>query len=537
MLQQNIIRFVFVSATITYVIGLTVDVLQIDSAQYASISREMADSAHWLTIKHRGKDYLDKPPLLFWLSALSFKIFRVHNWSFKLPSWLFTLLGVFATYKLASGMYHQRVGILSAIMLYTCQAYFLFNNDVRTDAILTACVVTSVWLLYEYLQHNRSRYFIGGFIFIALGMMAKGPVALMIPAWTLGFHLLMKKQFKKIFRIQWLAGLAIVGILLIPMCWGLYKQFGMEGIRFFFWKQSFGRITGENVWRNDAGYLYLFYNFLWAFLPWTPIALYAFAEIIYAYAKRLSLPEYISIGGFLITLAALSFSKYKLPHYIFVTLPFAAIFTADVVETQMVRNEKLSRIFRYVQLLYVILCFCLCLLIYFYVFPTNNLWLPTVSFGLLAFACYTYFLKVFEGIVIPVAIASVAVNFMMNAHFYPVLLTYQSGNTAAKTILNEKIPVDRMYYYERSSHALEFYLKRCLPPAWNISETLEHQQANTIWIYSEGNILQRLKEENIKPHKIIEFDNYNVQLLTYRFLNPKTRKSVMQKSYLIEVGK
>jgi 4-amino-4-deoxy-L-arabinose transferase-like glycosyltransferase len=432
-------------------------------------------------------------------------------------------------------MYDRRVGLLSALILFTCQAFFLFNNDVRTDAILTACVITSVWLLYEFLQNDEWKYFIGGFVFIALGMMAKGPVALMIPAWTIGIHLLLKKDFKKLFQLKWLTGIMIVFVLLIPMCWGLYEQFGWKGIEFFFWKQSFGRITGENVWRNDAGYFYLFQNFLWAFLPWTVITMYAVGEILYAYVKRFSLPEYISIGGFLLTFIALSFSKYKLPHYIFVTFPFAAIFTAEVIETQIVRNEKLSRFFRYFQLLFILLSFLFCVVIYFYVFPVENLWLPTVSFILLAFSCYVYFFKIFDGIVIPSAIAMIAVNFMLNTHFYSELLPYQSGNVAARKILEDDIPREQVYFYERSSHALDFYLQRITPPAWDIAETLKQNEGKTIWIYSEGNILQRLKEENIKPRKITEFDNYNIQLLTRKFLNPKTRGEALQKSYLVEL--
>lgn len=157
--SKNILLIVFLSATIVYIAGLFVDVINVDAAQYASISKEMSETGSYLVVKHCGKDYLDKPPLLFWLSALSFKMFGVYNWSYKMPSYLFSLLAVLATYCLASSLYDKRVAVLSAIILYTTQAFFVFNNDVRTDTILASCVITSIWLLYQF-SINGKFYFL-----------------------------------------------------------------------------------------------------------------------------------------------------------------------------------------------------------------------------------------------------------------------------------------------------------------------------------------------------------------------------------------
>jgi len=77
-------------------------------------------------------------------------------------------------------------------------------------------------------------------------------------------------------------------VYLSPMLYGLYEQYDASGgrqtyngfitsgIRFYFWTQSFGRLTGESTWSNDTGPFYFIYTFLWAFLPWSlsfPIAL------------------------------------------------------------------------------------------------------------------------------------------------------------------------------------------------------------------------------------------------------------------------
>jgi hypothetical protein len=69
------------------------DVMEVDASQYAAMSREMLESGNYLQLFDRGQNYLDKPPLLFWVSAMSFKLFGISNFSYKLPSVLFSLLG------------------------------------------------------------------------------------------------------------------------------------------------------------------------------------------------------------------------------------------------------------------------------------------------------------------------------------------------------------------------------------------------------------------------------------------------------------
>src|SRR5215831_10762221 len=107
-------------ATIVYVVGLLVKVMDVDAAQYASISREMLSNHQYLQVLYNRENYLDKPPLLFWLSVLSFKIFGVSTLAYKFPSFLFTLMGVYATYRLTKRFYNEQTALLATLFLYTC---------------------------------------------------------------------------------------------------------------------------------------------------------------------------------------------------------------------------------------------------------------------------------------------------------------------------------------------------------------------------------------------------------------------------------
>src|ERR1700743_2214734 len=136
---------IFAVIIIIYLIGFGIDVMDIDAAQYASMSREMLASGHFLQVYDFGKDYLDKPPFLFWVSALSMKIFGVNNFAYRFPSFLFALLAIFSTFKFASLYYKKEVAVLAATVLASCQALFLINHDVRTDTILMGWVILSIW--------------------------------------------------------------------------------------------------------------------------------------------------------------------------------------------------------------------------------------------------------------------------------------------------------------------------------------------------------------------------------------------------------
>ena len=140
-----------------YVRGLFLDVMDVDASQYASISMEMLQNGQWLQVQHRGADYLDKPPLLFWLSASSFGIFGLSNWAYKLPSLLAACAGVWATYRFALLFYGKKTARHAAFILASCMGLIVICNDVRTDTILLGFGACSVWQLAEYVAFNRWR--------------------------------------------------------------------------------------------------------------------------------------------------------------------------------------------------------------------------------------------------------------------------------------------------------------------------------------------------------------------------------------------
>ncbi|MEJ7588239.1 MAG: hypothetical protein WKI04_11825 [Ferruginibacter sp.] len=136
---------------------------------------------------------------------------------------------------------------------------------------------------------------------------------------------------------------------------GLYRQYDLHpgkivvgktissGLRFFYWTQSFGRITGENPQKENGSLFFLIQNMVWSFLPWILFFLLGlFASLKNIIQQRFSLSdkeEGITVSGFVITYLALVRSQVQLPHYIFVAFPFAAIITANFLYGLLYNNQ------------------------------------------------------------------------------------------------------------------------------------------------------------------------------------------------------
>ena len=81
--ERTLHRYLIFGIILVHFMGLFVDVIENEASQYASIAREMLQDGHWLQVQHRHTPYLDKPPLLFWFSAISFKLLGISNFYVK----------------------------------------------------------------------------------------------------------------------------------------------------------------------------------------------------------------------------------------------------------------------------------------------------------------------------------------------------------------------------------------------------------------------------------------------------------------------
>jgi hypothetical protein len=374
-------------------------------------------------------------------------------------------------------------------------------------------------------------------------MLAKGPIGLMVPALAVLGQVWSDKDWRFLFRPAiWLVGLPFLALLLLPMCVGLYQQYGSEGLYFYFWKQSFGRITGQNEWNNDGGLSFFFvHTYVWTFLPWSIISLPEIWLRIQAWWKQsISIPEGYALAGCLLPVVAMSFSTYKLPHYIFVILPLASILTAASIERLLAQPDHLRRkFFAIVQPVQSGVLWLLLLVLCSWAFPMTAIftWL-WLSIGL-AYCIYLFISKDVTKTIIWIPIITIlTVNLVLYLHLYPALLHFQSTNQAARHYLQHRADLkEKLYSYLVSAHSLDFYTGYRIFEQPDLSTLRWHYVSRPIWVYTTGKGLDSLQLYKQDILEVIPFDQYHISKLTIPFVNPATREATVEKRYLVHFSR
>jgi 4-amino-4-deoxy-L-arabinose transferase-like glycosyltransferase len=534
--------------------ALFISVMDVDASQYASISMEMLQNGEWLQVQHRHADYLDKPPLLFWLSASSFGLFGLHTWAYKLPSLLALGAGVWAVFRFVCLFYPLQVAQHAAWILSACVGFFLLQNDVRTDSLLFGMTACAMWQVADYQLHSRWANLLWAGVLVGLAMLAKGPIGLVVPLVGLGSHVLLTGQWHELRRWQWWLIPAIALVVLAPMCWGLWQQFdlhpdkvingksGVSGLYFFFWEQSFGRVTGENVWQNDTSGFTFLHVYAWAFLPWTVLLVVALGRSAWAIARRqarLHMPEGYAVGALVIVFVALSQSQYKLPHYIFVTLPWAAVLTARITSGHFFSEKKIpyATWLRWTHFGVLVLSTGVAVALAAWVFGTTSVlvWLPVAVAGAAGLWWSRPTLAAPDWLRGGVAVA-ILIGWVLHVHFYPQLLGYQSTSEAGRYLRAQGIPMARVAFVGRSGHALDFYSQHLVNQTFVPEITARFEGQNgPLWLYIDAESRAELDRAGVRYSVVAEWGHFQSAMLTATFLNPATRRSALRPVALVRV--
>jgi 4-amino-4-deoxy-L-arabinose transferase-like glycosyltransferase len=553
-MSQKFYVFSLLAAFVVCVIGmLGIPLIDIDAAQYASMSREMASTGNYLQLYDLGKDYLDKPPLLFWLSSISIQLFGVYDWAYRLPSILCLGLALWSIYRFTLLYYNTLTAQLATLVLASSQAFILMAHDVRCDTMLMGFVMFSIWQLAAWYQSNAWKHFVMAFMGIGLGMLTKGPIAIVVPGVSFAIHFLLQRNWKQFFRWEYIIGIVIVVIILIPMSIGLYTQFDLHpgkiihgvpiksGLRFYYWTQSFGRYTGENVFNEMNHFTFLLENMLWSFLPWVFIFLMALVisikDLIKTGCKLQNDKEFIAAGGFIATYCMLARSQAQLPHYIFVVLPLAAIVTAKGLHTLYYSQGflKLKKVAFYFHGLIFTLLWVATNMIVLFVFTEMPVYVKILA--IIGSVYYLYLLLLYKGQTpkfISLALYTIlGVNFILNTFFYPRLLKYELGVSAAAFINTQKLSKNNIYLYQiDESRALHFYGNHSFERIFDDS-LLKPGQI----LITKATSFPKLQQQF--PGSTILYKNayFGVSMLTLPFLNPATRDKEVTPYFIVTLAK
>src|SRR5579863_991244 len=155
----------------------------VDAVQ-AQIARNMLDSGDWVTARLDGVAYLEKSPLKYWLIALSYKAFGVHDWVARLPVAVSAVLLCWLAFRIGAWAFSVRAGLYAGLTLATCVGLFLFTRIQIPDVTLTATIALAMWSFLRALDPGESRPGVWASVMaaaIGTGLLLKGLIAALFP--------------------------------------------------------------------------------------------------------------------------------------------------------------------------------------------------------------------------------------------------------------------------------------------------------------------------------------------------------------------
>jgi hypothetical protein len=247
----------------------------LDEGGYAEIAREMLVLEDWITPRLNYVRLLDKPPLLYWFTALSFKLFGISELSARLPVAL-SIVGIMALCAiLGRRFFGSLAGFLSAMIFAASAGLVVFETgrqlqpDILFTLFLTAVLAALLFGLYD--PERPRRYLLMGYVAMALAVMTKGLIGLVFPVLALLGYVLLTGEFGRIRQVLFWPGALVFLLLVLP--WHLAAEFRSPGfLKFYLLDVHFLRYFNEGAIASSMTSLSL--AGLWAgtaliFYPWT----------------------------------------------------------------------------------------------------------------------------------------------------------------------------------------------------------------------------------------------------------------------------
>ncbi|MGC9506222.1 ArnT family glycosyltransferase [Baaleninema sp.] len=150
---------------------------------FAGVAREMLLRGDWITPTLNGSPYLNKPPLLYWSIAASYRLLGIHEFAARLPLAFAGWLGVVVVWKWGRELGTPATGRVAALMLATACGWFIFVHQLLLDVFLGSLLLASYYCLWRLTGDKTPRkYQIAFWLLLGLCVLTKGPSMLVFPA-------------------------------------------------------------------------------------------------------------------------------------------------------------------------------------------------------------------------------------------------------------------------------------------------------------------------------------------------------------------
>lgn len=501
----------------------------------------MVETGDFISLIHNNKDWLDKPHFPFWICALSFKLFGVSAFAYFLPMTTAILLSFLYTYKFAINYYTKSIAWLSVLVLATAQYTFMASSEGRIEPYLMLGIIASVYHFDIGFFQKKTRHLAAMAFYVAMAIMTKG-IFIIVPIFggIFGQILYKTKSVKQIFSWRVLLSFFLIVLFILPEVYALYIQFdsqpnkvvfnktGVSGIRWFLWDSQFSRLVNSGPITRDSGDIFFFiHTLLWAFFPWGILLYFSFYKRIKALINKEKCSENYTLFGGILILILFSISKFQLPHYIPIVFPFYAILVANVLHKSLSKLEQnIVNTFQGIFIVGGVL-----LLIFITIVAESSIsftGLCLVILGLMIMMLQQSNLTLLKKMTIASATMSLIINFYLCVKFFPEIVNYRGGISAAEFI-NKNYNPKSVTTIGKVPNVFNFYNQSHTKKYIKFPKDKELKAEFVLYFLKDSTTTSKLNRD----YSVIKkFDHYNAENIDFNFINPAKRRQKMSEFIL-----
>lgn len=321
-----------------------VDLLTPDEARHAEIAREMFLEGNWLAPRIYGEPYYDKPALFYWLTGSSLWLFGPSAWAARIPSVLATLISVALTSWWVRDAWGRGAARWVTVLLGSTLFLVAIGRYVIIDMLLTASLTGALCWLGLVLNEGptRRRQVWPIYAFTAVGVLAKGPVALVVVAAVAVVTAAFERRPSLLLRLHPVRGALLIVAIAGPWYAAAYATDPVY-IETFLWEHNFARYAVPGALAHQEPWYFYLLALPIILLPWSIVLPSAIA----AAWKSPSVGVRHALAWVTVVIGFFSLSQTKLPTYILSVFPPLLALAAVYLDDMLTRRVELPRAVEY----------------------------------------------------------------------------------------------------------------------------------------------------------------------------------------------
>ncbi len=434
---------------------------------YAEAVREMFESGNFLDIYYNYEPRFNKPPLTYWIIALSSFLFGMNEFAIRLPVVLMALGSSFLTYKIGEILYGKKVGIYSFFVMAFSFQFVINSRYASPEVPLLFFFTLTLYLFLKGYKENRFVYIFLSYISFGLTILTKGYPYFFVIGGIIGFYLLIESNFnlreffKKLISLRVYIGIPIT--LIIGLSWIVYMdlKFGTE-----FWS-VYNEETLKRAFEEESRLSDLFFYIvvvLWGFLPYSLTFYYSFVSGFKRFFKDFS----FIFSWVFVMFVVFTIAKGKIPTYFIQSHPALSVFVGYFIV-----NHNPTKIKKYVwQASFLIPSFVIVSMNVFivYTFNLDYFYYFISLFPILYILRYKDY-KLLPFFAMMITFMILVVSLLVKVENYRPYK--EIGEIINKNVPDRSIP---LIIQNRFFHNMSFYAKRKVLRDYSETQILQYQE-------------------------------------------------------------